>query len=326
MQLSKKVSVIIPTYNRSRVLKDSIESVLKQRYRPLELVVVDDGSKDSTRDHVEKFSKSASDSGISLKWLTQENKGVSAARNYGFKESSGDYVLFHDSDDLLGENRIQLQVDKLESTNCELCAASIVRFKGSDEIISHYTPKAHDNDKLTPVEIAQVHWGTQIFMYRRSIIESFMWDENISCAEDVDYNFRVLYQGNVGVCLEPEAYTKIRETDDGLRLSHMPSGMDSHIAVRKRVLDYYRNNNLADNIPVAQSILLRTTTMLWKNGSKKKAKELFSYIQPFHKNVIYGGIGERLSLILKSCRLFCTIRLANEWYGSLRRGLLSFRQ
>lgn len=88
------VSVIIPTYNRADLLPDSIGSVLAQDYKDIEVVVVDDGSSDNTREVVCAY-------GPPVRYCRQENAGESAARNLGILSSVGDYLMFLDSDDKL---------------------------------------------------------------------------------------------------------------------------------------------------------------------------------------------------------------------------------
>jgi len=98
-----KVSVIIPTYNRAHVLREAIDSVLTQRYSDLELLVVDDGSTDHTKEVVSSYASK-------LTYIYQEHKGVSAARNRGIKHAKGDYLSFLDSDDLWLPDKLSLQM------------------------------------------------------------------------------------------------------------------------------------------------------------------------------------------------------------------------
>lgn len=87
------VSVIIATYNRAHLLKETIESVLKQTFRDFELIVVDDGSTDDTREMLKPYSDR-------LRFFHQENRGASAARNLGILHARGHWIAFQDSDDL----------------------------------------------------------------------------------------------------------------------------------------------------------------------------------------------------------------------------------
>ena len=110
------VSVVIPTFNRDDFIEQSVVSVLQQSKKPDEVIVVDDGSSDKTCDILKAlgFSNSA-DNGNSLRYVFQENKGVSAARNLGIKVSKYKYVAFLDSDDLWLEKKLERQLSSLES-------------------------------------------------------------------------------------------------------------------------------------------------------------------------------------------------------------------
>ena len=88
-----RVSVVIPTYNSSAMVEQAIQSVLAQTYRDFEIIVIDDGSTDGTKDVVRRF-------GERVRYFNQENQGVSAARNFGIHQSLGEYIAFLDSDDL----------------------------------------------------------------------------------------------------------------------------------------------------------------------------------------------------------------------------------
>ena len=85
-------SVIIPTYNRSVLLKEAIDSVLNQNFKDFELFVIDDGSTDDTPEMIKECSDK-------LVYLKQKNSGVSSARNLGIKKCNGKYITFLDSDD-----------------------------------------------------------------------------------------------------------------------------------------------------------------------------------------------------------------------------------
>ncbi len=90
------ISVIMPAYNVEKYIVKSIESVLNQTYRDFELIVVNDGSNDRTREMVVDFQKKD----VRIRLLDEENSGVSVARNYGIDEARGDYITFLDADDL----------------------------------------------------------------------------------------------------------------------------------------------------------------------------------------------------------------------------------
>lgn len=109
------VSVIIPTYNRGYIIKKSIESILKQTYKNLELIIVDDNSTDDTKAVVEGFQDKR------VKYVRLEtNKGACYARNLGVKLSSGKYIAFQDSDDVWHEGKLEKQKEFIESHNLDV--------------------------------------------------------------------------------------------------------------------------------------------------------------------------------------------------------------
>jgi glycosyltransferase involved in cell wall biosynthesis len=103
-----RVSVIIPTYNRSELLRVAVESVLAQTYPNIEIIVVDDGSTDDTATMMAQYAERVT-------YLQQTNRGVAVARNTGFRAASGEYVTFLDDDDLIIPTKIERQMQVLAS-------------------------------------------------------------------------------------------------------------------------------------------------------------------------------------------------------------------
>ena len=103
-----KVSVIIPTYNRESFISETIESVLSQTYKDFEIIVIDDGSTDSTIRTLEKF-------GSKIKLMIQKNSERAVSRNNGVKNSTGEYIAFLDSDDVWEKYKLEKQVEILEN-------------------------------------------------------------------------------------------------------------------------------------------------------------------------------------------------------------------
>ena len=119
--MSPKVSVVIPTYNRSGKVRGAIDSVLAQTLTDLEVVVVDDGSSDDTREVL------SSVYGDRIRYYFQKNQGVSAARNKGIAEASGEWIAFLDSDDYWETNKLEWQFKALEQfgSRCGACYTDI---------------------------------------------------------------------------------------------------------------------------------------------------------------------------------------------------------
>jgi glycosyltransferase involved in cell wall biosynthesis len=99
-----EISVIIPTYNRGIFLSEAIQSVLAQTYKDYEIIVVDDGSTDDTKEQVRAF-------GDQIRYIYQENQGPSAARNMGIQNAKGKYIAFCDSDDRFLPTKLEKQME-----------------------------------------------------------------------------------------------------------------------------------------------------------------------------------------------------------------------
>ena len=116
-----KVSVIIPTYNRSKYVTKAIDSVLAQTYRDFEIIVVDDGSTDNTKEVLKPYTDR-------IKYLYQENTGVSAARNAGIRAAGGQWIAFLDSDDEWLPEKLSIQMDYLSRHNEIVAFITNVKF------------------------------------------------------------------------------------------------------------------------------------------------------------------------------------------------------
>ena len=117
-----KISIIIPVYNAERFLEESLKSILNQTLSEIEIICVDDGSKDHSAEIIKKFQ--LMDDRVKL--LTQENKGGGAARNRGMREAIGEYLLFLDADDFFESDMCFQSYPKALEKN-----ADIVIFKAN---------------------------------------------------------------------------------------------------------------------------------------------------------------------------------------------------
>lgn len=129
-----KVSVIVPVYNSEKYIESCIRSVMLQTYTEWELLLINDGSKDSSQ----KICSIFSDADERIRLISQENKGVSAARNTGLGYAEGEYITFVDSDDELEANAIETLVNDIEHYGADICSASkcIVNVNGTQTNVS----------------------------------------------------------------------------------------------------------------------------------------------------------------------------------------------
>jgi glycosyltransferase involved in cell wall biosynthesis len=186
------VSVIVPTYNRSDLLIEAMNSVFAQTYRPIELIVVDDGSTDDTKQVVQDWgNKNVSDDKFKLSYLHQNNAGVSVARNLGLVNSQGEFIQFLDSDDLLLPEKLNTHVKKLiEYKNIDVVYSALyVEEFGKKSV--QYPPDLETNP--VPSEAVSGGLSTMSAVYRRAVlVAAGPWDEEICWTEDWEYAARVM--------------------------------------------------------------------------------------------------------------------------------------
>lgn len=138
MTCSPLVSVIMPAFNASAYIAESIQSVLDQTFVEFELIVVDDGSIDKTRNIVDSYR--VKDSRIILH-CASANQGVAAARNKGVELARGKYIAFLDADDLWMPNKLEAQVELLESGGADIVCSAYHRFFVDDTEVLVVPPK-----------------------------------------------------------------------------------------------------------------------------------------------------------------------------------------
>ena len=128
------VSVIVPTFNRASRLPACVATVLAQSWRPIQLILVDDGSSDNTPAVMESLKEEAEQAGVTPTFLRIENSGCAAARNEGLKKIEGDYFAFLDDDDAWFPDKLDRQMQALADSNADACCCLVRRETGKDEV------------------------------------------------------------------------------------------------------------------------------------------------------------------------------------------------
>ena len=202
------VSVIIPTFNRANVISETIDSVLAQTYRDIEIIIVDDGSTDDT-------AKKLSVYGNRIRIVHQENAGTSAARNRGIEVSTAKIIAFQDSDDLWRPNKLERQLSLLarldSSVPCCLCNALMQNLYGDGRellsfdiagISSAYPEGLWLN--VTEVLASRPVLFNQTVAVRREALEKVGgFDAELRNAEDYDLSLRLSLEGPWAFITEP---------------------------------------------------------------------------------------------------------------------------
>jgi glycosyltransferase involved in cell wall biosynthesis len=187
------VSVIIPTYNRAHFIVEAMDSVFAQTYRPIELIVVDDGSTDNTRDVLEQWKASHGHDGqFTIRYFFQENKGAPAARNLGLIESCGEFIQFLDSDDILEPSKVAVQTSYLKQhSTVDFVYSSTSWFESMPDQNSVPFTGFPMTDPLLGF-LRGLPWVTPSGVYRRGLcITIGYWNEDLSSWQDWEYHCRL---------------------------------------------------------------------------------------------------------------------------------------
>lgn len=194
----KPVSVVIPVYNHETFIAEAIESVLQQSYPNLQIIVVDDGSTDGTKDVLEKFKGK-------IELISQANAGLPAARNAGIRRATGEFIAFLDSDDVFLPEKIEKQLRVFEE-NPEVgmvhTGASVVRPNETGwEVWYDYWPPTYATREEQIDELLK--WNYMVVstvMVRRELFSQVgLFNESLRYAEDYEMWLRLLTCCSIGV-------------------------------------------------------------------------------------------------------------------------------
>lgn len=196
------ISVIIPLYNGEKHIESCLDSVISQTYKDIEVLVVDDGSKDEGAFVVKKYQEKEP----RVKLFQKENGGVSSARNLALKEASGDYIMFLDCDDTLKPDCCEVLLDLITKQESDLAACKFVYQKVSGEQVVKETSQAVQERAINTMQEFEdsfqelfdnkVYLSVWAKLYKKSLIDEggICYQEGIAIGEDMLFNFEYFKQ------------------------------------------------------------------------------------------------------------------------------------
>ena len=238
----KKVSIIIPAYNVSVYLEPCVQSILCQSYTNVEVVLVDDGSKDVTPeicDHLATL-----DDRILV--FHKDNGGVSSARNLGIRQASGDYIMFVDGDDWLENDCIENMVKRIDETNTDACYCNRY-FKDENNIHTATTLFSSQSIPTKDVICRHLRYGfissPCLSLMKSKCVQNVFFNETIHTLEDWEYNFRCLAAMETISVLD-RAYYHYRTVGGSASASPLNARKLTCLKIAQYVNEYIRDNNL----------------------------------------------------------------------------------
>jgi len=206
------VSIIIPTHNRSGLLRETLVSIENQKYDRVEIIVVDDHSVDNTREIVEQF---ASDSRFEVLYLQSQNRGGNSARNIGIINSKGAFIQFFDDDDLVNSDFLISRISLFGEQNVDYIACDFDYFKDDIcNIVGSKNISAIKHDIVSHLYYTSL--PTPCFLVKRETIARLgLWNERIKKLQDLAYFQRFFKQGLKGLWIDKSLF-KVRVHDNNV--------------------------------------------------------------------------------------------------------------
>ena len=256
-----RVSVVIPAFNRWRLLAEAIDSVLAQSYRDFELIVVDDGSSDATASELAKLASR-------LQFFVTERRGVSAARNLGVSQSRGYYIAFLDSDDLWLNSKLERQTRFMdEHPEFHICQTDEIWIRNGVRVNPRAVHQKPSGDIFSrSLELCLVS-PSAVMMTKALFDRTGGFDEAFPVCEDYDLWLRISAQHQVP--LIPDRLT-IKRGGHADQLSRSIWGMDRY---RILALQKILRSNLSRSQEAAVLKMLRHKVAIVAAGARKRGRE-----------------------------------------------------
>ncbi len=233
MNKNSLVSIIIPAYNAEEYIRESVESALAQTYSPVEVIIVDDGSKDGTKKILEPYIGSGK-----IVYIFQQNKGLAASRNAGIKIAKGEFIAFLDADDAFLPEKVAEQVHALEAhPDFGVCYSDLIHMSEEEpRTFYHHTYQYPSGDVFGEL-LKRQFINPLTVMARREIFEKYgVFDESLRRSEDWDLWLRLARAGVKFLYLDkPLAHYRVRKDGNLSSLASEPEMKEKNLFLFSRL-------------------------------------------------------------------------------------------
>jgi glycosyltransferase involved in cell wall biosynthesis len=241
------VTSIIPVFNRASMLREAVASVVAQTYRPIEIVIVDDGSSDDTASVAEELARAHREIVV----VHQPNGGPGVAREAGRIRARGEFIQHLDSDDVLLPRKFELQVAALnEHPECG-AAYGITRWRHRDGTLdAHAWGRTGERiETMFPAMLRSRWWTTHTPLYRASLLDGAGPWLPLRIEEDWEYDARIASRG-VRLCYINEVVAEVRSHHEPVLSGRVtPDTLRDRARAHEAILQHARRANIPDDAP-----------------------------------------------------------------------------
>lgn len=307
------ISVIVPVFNNEKYLSGTLKALSNQTYKNLEVILVNDGSVDSSLEICENFAKNHPNFIV----LNQENKGVSVARNYGMTVAKGEYIAFCDGDDLPDNDLYETLYNLAVENNSEISTVNLrIVFENGKININHYKPfklwtstKDFVKDFLT--EFSSM--SACIALFKKDVCVPFPQGKRLN--EDMFFYFNCALKANRIVYKDIDKYSYFRRKGSSTFIGFSDKFFDSIDLVKEiaqtvnNQFPEYSHYATGKQMSVTLRVLNRIYVLKGKTAFKDKEKELVKYLRS-HKITFAKQVLTQKNFIRFMCIKFSRIPFA----------------
>ena len=203
--MSALVSIVVPVYNLEPFIRTNIENLTSQTYGDIEILYVDDGSRDRSAEII----RQAAAEDPRIRYIPKENGGVSSARNLGLQHAKGDFVMFVDGDDAMHPRAVELLMDAMRKTGSAIVFADFLETQ-----MQLPPPEALDACEVRPYALREILQSSSSILcvsvwsklFRRSVLKDAQFPTDIAIGEDAYFMFRLLRKAPLVTYLDAKLY------------------------------------------------------------------------------------------------------------------------
>ncbi len=295
--INSLISIIVPVYNSERWLEKCILSILEQTYKYIEIILVDDGSKDSSPEICDKYAMKFKKI---IKVQHIKNSGVSVARNVGLNMASGEYIKFVDSDDTLEPNCCQKLKEELEENDADLVICGLNVFKNNVLLRNPHLErkKIRIHNSVEDFKYIQKVFASPCNkLYRKDLIKK-EFENTLTAGEDMYFNLEYLKNTKIIICISDCLYNVCLDNEESLNRKFREDRLDISLYLieeQRKFCDSMYNKNY-DNLFLKNECLVKIHAFFREYAKKFSYSKYKNVIRKYRKNniVVWGLEGFNL--------------------------------
>lgn len=237
------ISIILPVYNAEKTVSSTIESILSQTYENFELIIINDGSSDSSDDICKKFQNADN----RIVYISRTNEGVSKTRNEGISLSKGKYLMFIDADDKYKNNMLKTMLEKIRKCDMVICCYERVNVKNRKITNVDFSKRSFNTNEfgimietLQRKKLFNQVWN-KIFIKNKILDNNLKFNETISLGEDLEFVLDYLEHCSNVVTISERLYEYLNTTD-GLNRKYRSDRVRCKLSNAEKIIEFYEIN------------------------------------------------------------------------------------